>query len=158
MLHKLILLRDETEEELANIYQLQNNLQDVREQQLDSEIEKRVFASIFSDFYMALERIFKIIAREIDAELPEGEDWHKKLLRQMSVELPGIRPVVFDKNLYHQLEEYLKFRHLVRNVYGFQLEYGRFAHLVDQMEKVVSEVGQQLTNFFNKMQDIAQQL
>lgn len=158
MLYKLILLRDEVEEELANIYQLQNNLQGARKQKLDPEIKKRVFASILSDFYMALERIFKIIAKEIDAEMPEGVDWHKKLLRQMSVEFPGIRPEVLDKKLYHHLEEYLKFRYLVRNIYGFELESERFAHLVDQMEAVVPAVEQQLTSFFNKMQDIAQQL
>ena len=158
MLRKLILLRDEIEEELANIYQLQNYLQDIKAQKLDSEINRRVFASVLSDFYMALERIFKIIAREIDAELPGGEDWHKKLLRQMSVELPEIRPAVFDKKLYYNLEEYLKFRHLVRNIYGFQLEYARFAHLVDQMGRVVSKLKEQLTKFFDKMQDIAQQL
>jgi len=76
----------------------------------------------------------------------------------MSVELPEIRPVVFDKKLYYLLEEYLKFRHLVRNIYGFQLEYKRFTHLVGQMDEVVSEVELQLTNFFNVMQEITQKL
>lgn len=155
MLHKLILLRDEVEEELAVIDQLQKNLLDIKKQMLGPEIEIRVFASILSDFYMTLEKIFKIVAREIDAGLPAGEDWHKKLLRQMSVELPEIRPAVFDKKLYQRLEEYLKFRHLVRNIYGFQLEYSRFAHLVEQMGEIVFEVEQQFTTFLDKMEAIA---
>ncbi len=158
MLYKLILLRDEVEEELGNILQLQGNLQDMQDRMLDPEIEKRVFASVLFDYYMAMERIFKMISKEIDGKLPSGEGWHKKLLRQMSVELPETRPAVIDKRLYCSLEEYLKFRHLVRNIYGFQLKYERFAHLIDQMDATTTAVEYQVSNFFNTMEHIARQL
>ncbi|NSW84580.1 MAG: hypothetical protein HPY90_15375 [Syntrophothermus sp.] len=158
MIQKLMVLRDEIEEELANIFQLKENLCDMRKKSLDPEIEKRVYASVLADFYMAVERVFKLIAKEVDGELPEGGDWHKKLLRQMSVELPGIRPPVIDKSLFHQLEEYLKFRHLVRNIYGFQLEYKRFAHLVKDMPALAEAVEQQVTGFLNDLLEIMKDL
>ncbi|MBO8129199.1 MAG: hypothetical protein H0Z39_08385 [Peptococcaceae bacterium] len=123
---------------------------------MDPEIEKRVCASVLADFYMAVERIFKLIAKEIDGELPEGEDWHKKLLRQMSIELPEIRLPVINKKLFRQLEEYLKFRHLVRNIYGFQLEYKRFAHLVENLPAVAADAEHQITTFLDDMQEIAE--
>jgi len=96
--------------------------------ELEKEIKKRLFASILDDFYLATEKIFKTIARDIDEKLPEGQEWHKQLLRQMSIKIAKTRPSVIDKKLFHQLEEYLRFRHLVRNIYGFQLEIDRFEH------------------------------
>lgn len=158
MLPKLILLRDEIEEELASVKQLQKHIQDIKGQNLDPEIMKRVCASILSDFYMAAERIFKLIAKEIDEELPDGEDWHKKLLRQMSVEMPEIRPAVIDKELFHSLDGYLKFRHLVRNIYGFQLDLKRFEHLIENMVKVVKDLENQIFSFLDKMEDIAKDI
>lgn len=91
---------------------------------------------ILADFYMAVEKILKIIAKDIDLDLPEGEDWYKKILRQAAVALPGIRPRVIEKELFHRLQEYLKFWHLVRNIYGFQLKYERFEHLAEELPDV----------------------
>ncbi|PKM79411.1 MAG: hypothetical protein CVU88_05925 [Firmicutes bacterium HGW-Firmicutes-13] len=159
MFHKLVLLRDEIEEEFRHLYELEKQLKKLQEKIInDSQIEKRVYASILSDFYMAIERIFKLIAKEIDDQLPEGDEWHKKLLRQMSVEIPLIRPAVITKTLFYKLEDYLKFRHLVRNIYGFQLEYNRFNYLIKDMNSVAAEVAEQVKSFLNDMQDIAKNI
>lgn len=158
MKQRLMLMRDEIEDELKGILLLVQSLANVVEQELDSEIKKRVCASILSDFYMAAERIFKLIVKEIDLELPEGEDWHKKILRQAAVGLPEIRPPVIEKELFTRLEEYLKFRHLVRNIYGFQLKYARFEHLVKEMPEVAGELNGQVSGFLAKIQKIAEAL
>lgn len=158
MINKLVLLRDEIEEKLANMGQLQDYLDKIKGENIEEEMARRVSASILDDFYMATERIFKIIARDIDYELPGGEDWHKKLLRQMSIELPEIRPVVIDKELFHQLEEYLRFRHLIRNIYGFQLEFECFKHLINRMPSLIKRIELQLMNFLDKMEEIADKL
>jgi len=159
MVGRLAVLSDEIKEELSKISQLMQDLRKVKKNEsTDIEIRKRVYASLLADFYMGVERIFKLIAREIDGELPEGEEWHKKLLRQMSVEIPEIRPAVIDKNLFYRLEEYLKLRHLVRNIYGFQLDYRGFSHLVEKMEEVFQAVEQQVIDFLNEMQAIARSL
>ena len=157
---KLVVLRDEIEEELKHIYQLKNQIKEVNKENFsnNSPIKTRVYASILTDFYMAAERIFKLIAKEIDEDLPETENWHKKLLRQMSVEIPEIRPAVIDKNLYYLLEEYLKFRHLVRNIYGFQLQYKRFSHLITDIDTAIFEMVNQVNNFLNKMEEIAKKI
>jgi len=155
---KLAVLRDEIDDELKHIYHLKNQIREVNEIINNSNIVTRIYASILSDFYMASERIFKLIAKEVDEELPETDDWHKKLLRQMSVEIPEIRPAVIDKKLYLLLEEYLKFRHLVRNIYGFQLDYKRFSHLVLDIDTAISEMVKQVNSFLNKMEEIARKL
>ena len=38
------------------------------------------------DFYSALERIFELIASGVDRSLPEGHEWHRALLQQMTEE------------------------------------------------------------------------
>ena len=155
MQQRLLLMRDEIEDELTGITLLMRSLEKAKAQSLDAEIKKRVIASILADFYMAVEKILKIIAKDIDLNLPEGEDWHQKILRQAAVALPDIRPRVIEKELFQRLQEYLKFRHLVRNIYGFQLKYERFEHLAEELPDVADALNKQVQSFFLKMQEVA---
>ncbi len=65
------------------------------------------------DFYACLERSFKLIASEIDDNIPKGESWHQDLLNQMKIEIKSLRPPVIKKETANQLDEYRAFRHLV---------------------------------------------
>ena len=56
--------------------------------------------------------------------------------------------------MFHQLEEYLRFRHLVRNIYGFQLEYERFRHLIGEFPEVADKSKTQINEFLNIMENI----
>ncbi len=158
MLKKLMIIQDEIEEELSNINNLIDNLVFIKNKNLEKDIETRLSASILDDFYLAVEKIFKTIARDIDNELPEGQEWHKKLLRLMTIELPEVRPAVIDKKLFHQLEDYLKFRHLVRNIYGFQLEIHLFNHLIKDINQVANNLEEQVMCFLADMKEIAKQI
>lgn len=155
MLKNILILRDEIEEELANIDNLNDNLQEIKNKDLNKKIKTRLSASILDDFYLASEKIFKKIAQEIDKELPSGGDWHKKLLRSMTIELPETRPPVINKKLFHKLEEYLRFRHLTRNIYGFQLNLERFEHLIIDLDDVISKLNKQIIDFLDSMEEIA---
>lgn len=68
-------------------------------------------------FYSGLERLFELIARHVDGSLPQGETWHRDLLQQMSNDLQGVRPAVFCKHTSESLDDFRRFRHLVRNMY-----------------------------------------
>ena len=41
--------------------------------------------AMLHSFYSGAERIFREIARTVDASMPESVDWHRRLLRQMSI-------------------------------------------------------------------------
>lgn len=82
------------------------------------------------DFYTGVERIFRHIASMIDRALPTGQDWHQELLRQMAEERPGIRPAVISDETLDFLDEYRRFRHVVRNIYAFQFDPVRLERLV----------------------------
>ena len=72
-------------------------------------------------FYSALEKIFTLIATNVDGAMPEGPSWHQDLLIQMKGEIKNIRPAVLSQETCQMLDEYRAFRHVVRNVYAFNL-------------------------------------
>jgi hypothetical protein len=82
----------------------------------------RAGGSILHDFYTGIEKIFESIAKEIDNRIPMGEEWHSELLRQMTLDIPGLRPPVITASTEKKLREYLGFRHLFRKRYGFELD------------------------------------
>jgi len=84
-------------------------------------------------FYSGLERLFELIARHIDSTIPSGETWHRDLLNQMACEVADIRPAVIDQNNVRSLDEFRRFRHLVRNVYTTNL-------VPDKLRKLVSNL------------------
>jgi len=107
----------------------------------------RVIGSILHDFYTGVERIFMRIAEELGEGLPRGEHWYRELLEDMVLELEGIRPAVISKELKRQLDEYLRFRHLFRGIYGFELEIGRLEPLVEGLQKVYSRFKAEINRF-----------
>ena len=42
-------------------------------------------------FYSGLERLFEIIARQVDEQVPAGETWHRDLLLQMPRDVPEVQ-------------------------------------------------------------------
>ena len=84
-------------------------------------------------FYTGAERIFEDIARTLDRSLPTGAEWHRDLLVQMSAELGDVRPPVLESRTRECLEEYRGFRHVVRNVYTFNLHPARLVDLASAL-------------------------
>lgn len=98
-------------------------------------------------FYSGLERIFELIAVQIDGGKLESRDWHAELLRQMALELPGLRPAVLRRRSAEQLDELRSFRHLVRNIYAANLAPQRMRPLVETLPDLWVDVRQQLEAF-----------
>lgn len=47
----------------------------------------------------------------------------------MKLDLPGLRPAVVSPATYKLLLEFFQFRHKFRNIYGFDLDYGKLADI-----------------------------
>lgn len=92
--------------------------------------ELRGIGAIVHDFYTGAEHIFEKIAVETDGGVPHGSGWHRELLESMALDLPRLRPPVISRGTLKLLEEVLRFRHLFRNVYGFELEWVRLGPLL----------------------------
>ncbi|MGI6284297.1 hypothetical protein SEF58_00610 [Neomoorella humiferrea] len=118
---------------------------------LADEASLRIIGSILHDYYTAIEKIFRIIARDIDCSVPTGEQWHKELLDQMTLEVPGLRPALLDKETARKLDELRAFRHVFRNIYGFSLDPDKIHQLLEGLPELASSFKKDLYLFNLKM-------
>jgi hypothetical protein len=100
-------------------------------------------------FYSGLERLFELVATVVDASKPQGVEWHKELLEQMAKEIPNIRPAVISGPMREALDEYRRFRHLIRNVYTFKLNPSKVGELLDKTPRVYAQVRREMLAFAN---------
>ncbi len=100
-------------------------------------------------FYSGVERIFEDIARTVDESSPTGPDWHRDLLLQMSAAIDGVRPAVISKETRFCLDEYRGFRHVVRNVYAFNLRPLRLQELTEGLSLCYQRLRAELDDFIS---------
>jgi hypothetical protein len=106
-------------------------------------------------FYAGLERIFALVAERIDGSLPSGPNWHQELLRQMTAEMPGIRPAVVSPDLFLALDRYRGFRHVVRKAYAYVLDPRLVAVLVEDLPEANERLRAQFAAFADALEAIA---
>ncbi|MBI2901297.1 MAG: hypothetical protein HYY17_14025 [Planctomycetes bacterium] len=108
------------------------------------------------DFYTGLERLFHHVAATIDAKVPTGAPWHRELLEQMVGEMPGLRPAVLSQASVQGIDEYLRFRHVVRNVYSFVFDPARIETLVDRLGSLLPRLREELEAFAGFLDKVSQ--
>ena len=106
------------------------------------------------DVYSGLERLFKQIASIVDGNVPSSPEWHRELLQQMGLDLPKVRPPVLNSDSIERLDEYLRFRHVVRNVYTFSFDPERIGRLVKELKPAFDKVRQELLLFANFLEKV----
>lgn len=92
------------------------------------------------DVYSGVERVLKQIAATIDGNLPSSPEWHRDLLEQMGLDFAQVRPPVLTTASIQNLDEYLRFRHVVRNVYTFSLNPERVEELVKGLDHIFDQL------------------
>ena len=154
-------LAEDIEAELRRLTRLERGIE-----QLQAEIQRdpgraalfyENIALKLHNFYTGCERIFKIVASELNSALPSSYDWHRRLLDRMSAEREG-RPAVVTVETASHLQEYLAFRHVVRNIYGFELDPQRVERLVAGYPSVWHQFETQVRDFVNWLRTLADQL
>ncbi len=149
----LNVLKADINREIKNLRELELEMKDILKEVEDSprKMEMRAMGSILHDFYCAVERIFERIGSNVDGELPQGSDWHVQLLERMAIPIDGIRQSVIKNKSLENLRQILAFRHIFRNVYGFELKWERFRHLVNKLPEVTERFEEDITNFLSSL-------
>ena len=114
----------------------------------------RAIGSVLHDFYVAAENVFETVAREIDETLPAGEHWHRKLLQQMTLDIPEVRPPLLSKETAGKMDEFRAFRHVFRNVYGFNLSSERIVDLLNKFPHTAGCLEKEVCAFIKTMKEI----
>ncbi len=107
-------------------------------------------------FYSGLERLFELVARYVDGVTPTGEAWHRDLLQRMAQDLPPVRPALLSRDNAAALDEFRRFRHLVRNVYTMNLTADKVAMLISQLPSLWSRLRSELLAFADFLEELAQ--
>ncbi|NJN29946.1 MAG: hypothetical protein HC824_05470 [Synechococcales cyanobacterium RM1_1_8] len=97
------------------------------------------------------------MAIELNRGVPASSDWPKRLLDRMTV-VREERPAVIRPKTARQLQEFLGFRHIVRNLYGFELDDERIAQLLSKYPAVWQQVDQDINDFAKWLEDLATSL
>jgi hypothetical protein len=105
-------------------------------------------------FYAGAERIFESIAQTMEHSVPDGANWHQELLRQMAMEIHGVRPPVITIGTRDMLGPYRGFRHVVRNVYTFNLDPEQIGVLVRRLPDVSATLFVELEEFTRLLNEL----
>jgi hypothetical protein len=135
----------EIDKEIDNLKELKKEMKEIKSEK--SIVFKRSMGSILHDFYNCCERIFKKIAVDINGGYEDTEKWHKALLFKMTIPIKGIRPAVISEELAADLDEYLSFRHVFRNIYGFELKGERIGYLSKKFDKISDKFIREIEQF-----------
>lgn len=126
---------------------------EMREEIRQPERNPRVLGSITHDFYNCCERLFRRVSTQVNGSSYPGDVWEKELLFRMTVAVPGVRPRVISEELAAELDEYLSFRHVFRNIYGFELKGDRLARLSERLDGVAERFEQEIARFLASLDD-----
>ncbi|BCB96346.1 hypothetical protein JZK55_12680 [Dissulfurispira thermophila] len=125
-----------------------------------SQKKKRIYEESLAlklhNFYTGCERIFQKIADDINGGVPHSIDWHKRLLKSMSLEIEKIRPSVISKETAKALEEYLAFRHVVRNIYGFEIDSERLHRLIEKLDGTYKMMKKEIDAFVDFLRELSE--
>jgi hypothetical protein len=107
-------------------------------------------------FYSALERLFQLIAKHVDGSFPEGGNWHRDLILQMADDQREARPAVIGHDSASGLDEFRRFRHLVRNVYTINLRPDKISGLMSALPGLWKELRAELQAFADFIEELTE--
>jgi hypothetical protein len=103
--------------------------------------------------YTGIERCCLLIVRVLNGTTPEGGDWHRRLLERMAL-ATAARPAVLSAATVRSLGELLRFRHVVRHLYAYELDAEQVKRLLDRVTTLWSEVSADLDRFTAWLQEL----
>ena len=112
-------------------------------------VERCGLALILQSFYNGIELILLMVFKPTDHFLQNQTRWHKALLSN-AFESKDNQTQLLRDELRVLLNDYLKFRHLARHTYGFQLKWDEMKMLVFNLEKTWEIVKSDLMNFMDR--------
>ncbi len=124
---------------------LTEQLRKVRMQRSWDEIEVHAAATALHSIYTGMERCLLLMLKLRGESVPSGSHWHKQVLER-SYECGTV-----DKDLWDRLKEYLAFRHMYRNAYGFMLDSDLLAPLIDRACSLVFDFEESVNSAIGSM-------
>ena len=103
--------------------------------------------------YTGIERCFVQIVRVLNGGPPDGADWHRRLLDRITVPTE-VRPALLDAATAKGLAELMRFRHVVRHLYAYELEPDQVQRLLGRALDLWPAVDRHLAAFDAWLQEL----
>ena len=143
----LLELRDDLNREVQRLQRLVDGLNAMKSRLGAGSDAVEAAALRLHSFYSGVERALLLISRVVNGGTPSrGEGWHRRLLERMAMNT-DTRPAVLRESTQQQLQEYLRFRHLVRNLYADELKAEPIKQLIVALETTWTDVTDDLDAF-----------
>jgi len=154
-------LASDIQTEVAHLRRLADDIAAVHAEIAQNPAHARLFyenlALKLHNFYTGCERIFQMVVSELNGAPPSGFDRHRRLLDRMGAPWKERPPLLSPPNV-EGLREYLAFRHIVRNIYGFELDEERVERLVNRYPTVWQAVEEDIQKFISWIERSAEEL
>ena len=126
----------------------------------DTEKNPNIYAVALSlqHYYTSLETSFKRIAKELDGDLPNDEQWHLELLEQMVIGIKGVRPALIDNEEKKKLDKLRRFKYDVRHGYEYELDWQQIKLLVEEMKKINNLLEKDFAEFEEFLLNLAEEI
>ena len=121
------------------------------------ELDWAALAYTIHNAYNAIENYCLRITKFFENEL-ETSSWHRDLVRRMMIEIPELRPALFDRGLAERVDELRGFRHRFRNMYGSDLDPERVRLVQSRLPATLSEFYRAHEAFIEKLRLIQDSL
>jgi hypothetical protein len=112
-------------------------------------IETAALGLFLHSFYNGIENIIKFIMRDKYRKLPSSNKWHKELLDLCFVK-DNKQNELFSDQLKSVLDDYLSFRHFIRNTYSFKIKWERMEHLILNIHNNWNDIKGEIENYIGK--------
>lgn len=104
-----------------------------------------------------IERCLVQIAGVLNGGTPDGSEWHRRLLERMG-QATDERPAVFSAATIAELQDLLRFRHLMRHLYAYELRPQPVEELRNRMIRLWPDVLGELQRFCGWLLEAAEAL
>jgi hypothetical protein len=152
----LLELRDDLRRERQRLDRLVASLQEMRPRIRPGSEAIEAAALRLHSFYTGVERALLLVSRVVNGGTPrQGEGWHRRLLERMAVETLA-RPAVLRDSTQQELQPFLRFRHLVRNLYADELRPEPIILLLDDLPPLWQDLALDLEVFESWAEGVAQ--
>jgi len=107
--------------------------------------------------YCLFENYFLRISKFFENGL-DSNSWHAELVDRMCIEIPGLRPRLFNESFARRIDTLRRFRHAFRNMYQSELDPRRVSILNDDLPSIIADFKQWNASFMQSLSTIAEGL
>lgn len=102
-------------------------------------------------FYNAIEQMSLRIAKAFENHIDDERGWHTELVQRLSIEIPGVRPLFWPRDILPDLREVRGFRHLFVHAYELNLDRQKLLRVEQSAIEIDRRIEEVWRGFFESL-------